>query len=130
MAALQQEQRITEMLEEQAEAQAKRRAKEQISQRINSQRQAQSGSQGNGGSSSGGTIAAIGGAALVAGGLTWLLWPDAKGTIQPWAQGRNDGFGYAAGIQMRVAPCLSLRLYQNDGPTELRFTGAAIEFRW
>lgn len=81
-------------------------------------------------SSSGGTIAAIGGAALVAGGLTWLLWPDTKSTIQPWVQGRNDGLGYAAGVQMRVTPRASIRLYQTDGPTELRFTGIRWELRW
>lgn len=81
-------------------------------------------------SSSGGTIAAIGGAALVAGGLTWLLWPDAKQTIQPYARGKNDGRGYAAGIQARIGENQRLVLHQTDGPLENRFTGVKWEIRW
>ena len=108
-----------------------RRQAEAAAERARQQAEAlEAASAADEGSSSGSTIAAVGGAALLAGGLAWLLWRDAKSTIQPWAQGRNDGLGYVAGIQMRVAPCLSLRLYQTDGPTELRFTGADIEFRW
>lgn len=83
-------------------------------------------------SSSGGTIAAIGGAALVAGGLTWLLWPDAKSTIQPWTEGRNDGYGYSAGMQMKLGPKASFRLYQQgiDGPREHRSTHIGLDLRW
>lgn len=83
-------------------------------------------------SSSGGTIAAIGGAALIAGGLTWLLWPDAKHTIQPWTKGKNDGLGYAAGIQMKLGRKANFRFYQSgvDGPREHRATHAAIDLRW
>ncbi|MDD9803107.1 MAG: hypothetical protein OXU53_11245 [Deltaproteobacteria bacterium] len=81
-------------------------------------------------SSSGGTIAAIGGAALVAGGLTWLLWPDAKQTIQPYAQGKNDGRGYAAGLQISVGRNQTFTLTQTDGPRKNRHTQIQWKLQW
>lgn len=90
------------------------------------------GGGGCGGSNSGGAIAAVGGAVLIAGGLTWLLWPDAKETLQPYTQGRNDGKGYLTGIQARLGKenHQTINFYQTDGSRETRFTGIRWEIRW
>jgi len=85
---------------------------------------------GNNSSSSGGTIAAIGGAALIAGGLTWLLWPDAKQTIQPYVQGGNDGRGYATGLQISAGKSQTFTLTQTDGPRKNRHTQIRWSLQW
>jgi len=125
-----------------AAAEAARRNAEETGRRIQQQQEAaaerarqqaaahEASSAANDESRFGSTIAAVGGAALLAGGLAWLLWPDAKSTIQPWVQGRNDGRGYSAGIQAFLGKNQHLILHQTDGPTELRFTGVRWELRW